>query len=74
MGHLTRLAVWNLRHAWDRTQTTGQRLQMVTAWFDAIGPWEVELRSFDLERLRHSESLSSLVAEPPPPLDDYAAF
>lgn len=74
MGHLTRLAIWNLRHTWDRSELTAKRLKRIADYFEAIGPWEAELRAFDLERLRHSESLSSLVAESPPSPDDYAAF
>ena len=36
-GHLARLAVWQLRHDWDRTITTVQRLSIVQQWFAEAG-------------------------------------
>ena len=36
-GHLTRMAVWRLRHDWDRTQPTSERLDQVRCETVAIG-------------------------------------
>lgn len=44
-GHLTRLAVWNLRQGWDSTQPTVGRLQTVLSWFQTFGGLPVVLSS-----------------------------
>ncbi len=36
-GHLTRLAVWELRHGWDRSVPVAARMEAVRDWFDGIG-------------------------------------
>lgn len=36
-GHLTRMAVWRLRHAWDATKPTPERLDHVRARMAAMG-------------------------------------
>ena len=36
-GHLTRMAVWRLRHAWDATKTTPERLDHVRSRMAAMG-------------------------------------
>ena len=42
-GHLTRLAIWNLRKAWDRTRPIHERLEGVAGFIGGIGgPQAVE--------------------------------
>ena len=36
-GHLTRMAVWDLRHTWDSTKPTSERLGRVRSGFGAVG-------------------------------------
>ena len=38
-GHLIRLAVWNLREAWDKTLGIDRRLAAVTLWLRDFGAW-----------------------------------
>jgi hypothetical protein len=44
-GHLTRLAIWNLREGWDAGRPTGERLGKVSDWMKVFGGWE-ELERF----------------------------
>ncbi|MFP4582897.1 MAG: hypothetical protein ACLFN9_05880, partial [Desulfococcaceae bacterium] len=39
-GHLTRLAIWNLREGWDAERPTGERLGTVSNWLKGFGGWE----------------------------------
>ncbi|MCC9077619.1 DUF1156 domain-containing protein [Litorilinea aerophila] len=39
-GHLTRLAIWGLRHAWDNASETAEKLSKVEAWLQKFGSWE----------------------------------
>ena len=42
-GHLIRLAIWNLRHDWDREAKVGRRLSTVAQWLTNFGGWpEIE--------------------------------
>ena len=44
-GHLIRLAIWNLRSAWDKTADTSKKTSAVSSWFRDFGGWpEVERR------------------------------
>jgi adenine-specific DNA methylase len=44
-GHLIRLAIWNLRSAWDKTVDTSKKISAVSNWLDDFGGWpEVEMR------------------------------
>lgn len=36
-GHLTRMAVWDLRHTWDSTKPTSERLDRVRSRMAAVG-------------------------------------
>lgn len=39
-GHLTRLAVWNLRLDWSRQRPVGERLEAVREWMDAFDSFD----------------------------------
>jgi len=42
-GHLVRLAVWNLRSAWDKTAAAPKKIAAVSGWLRDFGGWlEVE--------------------------------
>ncbi len=42
-GHLVRLAIWNLRSAWDKTANTSEKIAAVADWLRDFGGWaEVE--------------------------------
>ena len=42
-GHLVRLAIWNLRSAWDRTADTAKKMAAISTWLRDFGGWpEVE--------------------------------
>jgi putative DNA methylase len=42
-GHLVRLAIWNLRNAWNKTADTFNKISAVSTWFGDFGGWpEVE--------------------------------
>ena len=36
-GHLTRLAIWNLRQTWDRKLSVLQRMEVIRQWYSAFG-------------------------------------
>lgn len=36
-GHLTRLAIWNLRHNWNSLADVKQRMDTVRKWFESFG-------------------------------------
>lgn len=38
-GHLSRLAIWHLRHGWRREAATGEKLASVERWFAGFGDW-----------------------------------
>lgn len=43
-GHLVRLAVWNLRSAWNNMSDTSKKIVAVSHWFGDFGGWpEVEM-------------------------------
>lgn len=42
-GHLTRMAIWNLRGEWDPFRHTSEKIESVSSWFRNYGSWtEVE--------------------------------
>ncbi len=43
-GHLTRLAVWNLKDHWQSEETVSNRLQAVNEWMKAFGGLEPVLK------------------------------
>lgn len=42
-GHLTRLAVWNLRDTWDATRPVAERMSIINHWFIKFGGVEAIL-------------------------------
>ncbi len=46
-GHLARLAVWHLRHAWQHELPVLSRLALVSDWMKSFGGIEHVLREFD---------------------------
>ena len=40
LGHLMRLAIWNLRAGWNRAQKTGDRMKEVANWISKFGGLE----------------------------------
>lgn len=49
-GHIVRLAIWNLRSAWDKKADVSKRLSMVSSWLERFGGWtEIEKRLIGLE-------------------------
>ncbi len=49
-GHLTRLAIWNLRDKWNKDEPILARLTKVTNWFQAFGGWPVVEQFINYER------------------------
>jgi hypothetical protein len=43
-GHLTRLAIWNLKPRWQSEQTVLNRLQAVSQWMKTFGGLEIVLK------------------------------
>jgi len=48
-GHLTRLAVWDLRHTWDRATSVVDRMASVRNWFNRFGGVDSVVRALDAE-------------------------
>jgi adenine-specific DNA methylase len=46
-GHLTRLAIWNLRASWRRDSSTPKRMEAVRTWYREFGGLEAVLASLD---------------------------
>ncbi len=38
-GHMVRLAIWNLRHAWKKTASIATRIALVKHWLQDFGEW-----------------------------------
>jgi len=47
-GHLIRLAIWSLRHAWDKNESTKARIARVDAWLQKFGDWSDVKKYIDL--------------------------
>jgi adenine-specific DNA methylase len=57
-GHLIRLAVWNLREAWDKSAKIHKRLAAVSSWLLKFGGWsEIEKHLKESENPFHDEPL-----------------
>ncbi|MBI4776660.1 MAG: DUF1156 domain-containing protein [Deltaproteobacteria bacterium] len=57
-GHLVRLAVWNLRGAWDETAATSEKIAAVSDWLRDFGGWvEVEKHLCESNSCRRHEPL-----------------
>ena len=74
LGHLTRLAVWSLRHQWNRTVPTAERLSKVEQWFAAFGQWEAAVRGFELAGKRSNEAMELFIQETGSQDEAYATF
>jgi hypothetical protein len=49
-GHLIRLAIWNLRKAWDKNADINKRLSTISSWLLKFGAWpEIEKRLLECE-------------------------
>ena len=46
-GHLTRLAVWNLRSGWNRSAPALERMDAIRAWYRQFGGLEAVLKSLE---------------------------
>ncbi len=68
-GHLTRLAVWNLRHGWTRQRPVSERMQTVREWMDGFGSIQQILEPTDGHRYEVLSPETALIREEPP---DYA--
>jgi hypothetical protein len=76
-GHLTRLAIWNLRKEWDREADVEKKLAAVSSWMEQFGGLpavekHLELTSSGVPRIRFGG-----VQEPEPAygaLDDEASY
>ena len=77
-GHLTRLAVWNLRADWKREAPTLERMAAVRAWYRGFGGLEAVLAalesSFSSAPPRQEWMLASMVHETPEAYDDEVSF
>jgi putative DNA methylase len=62
-GHLVRLAIWNLRQAWDKSVGINRRLAAVSSWLTRFGGWAgVEAHLQD--PLREPQGIPLLVERP----------
>lgn len=52
-GHLSRLAVWNLRENWDDKLPVVRRLGVVSEWMKSFGGIDQVLRQFDIDAIRN---------------------
>jgi len=77
-GHLTRLAVWNLRADWKREAPTLERMAAVRAWYRGFGGLEAVLAalesSFSSAPPRQEWMLASMVHETPEAYDEEVSF
>jgi adenine-specific DNA methylase len=48
-GHLTRLAIWNLRQRWDSTAPVLSRMEIVRNWFECFGGVEGVVKALDAD-------------------------
>lgn len=68
-GHLSRLAVWNLRMEWNGNESTARRMSRVRDWFEGFGGLKAVLESMETDfaaaPARQEWMLESLVREEP---------
>jgi hypothetical protein len=73
-GHLTRLAVWNLRNGWKREVPTPRRMDAVRAWYRAFGGLEAVLAALEATYVsappRQDWMLKGMVSETPETYDE----
>ncbi|MEN3370050.1 MAG: hypothetical protein V7609_2193 [Verrucomicrobiota bacterium] len=73
-GHLARLAVWHLRHAWDPALAVKSRLGVVREWMKAFGGIEVVLENFQSRKKPGANLVTARVNEEPQASFDDAEF
>jgi len=49
-GHLIRLAIWSLRHEWNKNQPTTSRIAKVSEWIHRFGEWAEVEKSLKFDR------------------------
>jgi hypothetical protein len=59
-GHLTRLAIWNLRQSWNGKLAVLKRMDVIRQWYSAFGGLDVVLTALEknfsqAERSQHWE-------------------
>lgn len=73
-GHLTRLAIWNLRRDWDRAAPVVDRMESVRNWFNRFGGVDGVVRALDAEfacaASRQDWMLGEMVREEPETHDE----
>ena len=73
-GHLTRLAIWNLRADWNRSIPALKRMEAIRAWYRQFGGLEAVLTAmetkFSSAPPRQEWMLASMVRESPETYDE----
>ncbi len=68
-GHLTRLAIWNLRQSWDPKAPVSVRMDAIREWFSAFGGLEAVLNAmhsnFSQAPPRQDWMMTAMVQESP---------
>jgi adenine-specific DNA methylase len=49
-GHLIRLAIWSLRHGWNKNEPTTSRIAKVSEWIHRFGEWAEVEKSIEYDR------------------------
>lgn len=62
-GHLTRLAIWNLRGRWDGSLPIAERMTMVRDWLSDFGGLESVLRAMDTDFYHATRKQNWMIAE-----------
>ena len=65
LGHLTRLAIWNLRKQWDREADTEKKLSSVKGWMERFGGLSAVEKHLDLTSSGIPRIKFTGVQEPP---------
>lgn len=63
-GHLTRLAVWNLRNGWDEGMLPGDKMSAVGDWINSFGSVEAIIAGAGLDISSHRGSPQLAMFEP----------
>jgi adenine-specific DNA methylase len=71
-GHLTRLAVWNLRETWDLKLPAIDKIAKVMSWYRKFGGAESVLDLLDLRSMRERQewTMAGMVRETPTTYDE----
>ena len=65
-GHLSRLAIWHLRHSWQRELPVVSRLAVVSEWMKSFGGLDYVLRQFDARAELVGNGAAARINETPP--------